>query len=108
MISSLGTFAANQGSVRICNRGAYVARCYLEFRTNDGRTQVYETGKFPVGQCPTLELPFTSVWGRVWCDEYAFIAVTKRVFEQSFNTPATRCYDMTGTTLHPGWSGTGC
>ena len=94
--------------MRVCNRGAYVARCSLESRTTDGRTRVYETGKFPVGQCPTLELPYEAVWGRVWCDEYAFIAVTKRVFEESFSTPSTRCYEMTGTTLHPGWRGTGC
>ncbi|CAF1218922.1 unnamed protein product [Adineta ricciae] len=102
----LGVSSANKGSVRICNRGAYVAKCGLETRASDGRTRNYETGKFPVGQCSTLELPYESVWGRAWCDNYVFIAVTKNVFREEFDAPATRCYDIGGTTFHPSVSRT--
>lgn len=85
-----------------------MAKCALEWRTADGRSRVYETGDFPVAQCRTLELPYEAVWGNLWCDDYVFIGITKRVFQQSFDTPVNRCYEMTGTTLHPGWQQTGC
>ncbi|CAF1146325.1 unnamed protein product [Rotaria sordida] len=101
-------FSANQGSVRICNRGAYVAKCGLNSRTADGRTRSYDTGKFLVGQCFSLELPYEAVWGQVWCDNYVFIGITKRIFQEDFNAPSVRCYDITGTTFHPGRNGPNC
>lgn len=104
----LGVQSANQGSVRVCNRGGYVANCGLESRTADGRSRSYETGHFLAGQCSTLELPYEAVWGRVWCNNYVFIATTKRVFQEEFGTPAVRCYDIGGTTFHPSWGRTGC
>jgi hypothetical protein len=55
-----------------------------------------------------LELPFEAVWGRVWCDNYVFISVTKRIFEEDFNTPSVRCYDIGGTTLHPSMNRINC
>ncbi|CAF1041467.1 unnamed protein product [Adineta steineri] len=102
----LGVSCANQGSVQVCNRGAYVAKCGLNTRTADGRTRSYETGKFPVAQCSTLELPFEAVSGHIWCDNYVFIGVTKRVFQEDFDTPSVRCYDIGGTTFHPSMSRT--
>jgi len=103
-----GAFSANSGSVRLCNRGAYLAKCGLQSRTGSGQSRSYETGNFPVGQCSTLELPREAVWGRVWCDNFVFIGVTKNVFAQEFDTPTVRCYDIGGTTFHPSWSQTGC
>ena len=85
-----------------------MAACGLESRTADGRSRSYSTGNFPVGQCPTLELPFEAVWGRVWCENFVFIGVTKHVFQEEFNTPTVRCYNVGGTTFHPSWSHTGC
>ncbi|CAF2524067.1 unnamed protein product [Rotaria sp. Silwood2] len=104
----VGVLSSNQGSVRICNQGAYVAKCGLNSRTADGRTRSYETGKFLAGQCSTLELPFEAIWGEVWCDNYVFIAATKRIFREEFNAPSVRCYQITGTTIHPGMSGPHC
>lgn len=92
----------------MCNNGAYVAKCGLNSRTADGRTRSYETGNFLAGQCSVLELPFESVWGHVWCDNFVFIGITKRIFQEEFNTPAVRCYSITGTTLHPGMSPQNC
>ncbi|CAF3502085.1 unnamed protein product [Rotaria sp. Silwood1] len=100
--------SSNQGSVRICNQGAYVAKCGLNSRTADGRTRSYETGNFLAGQCSLLELPYEAVWGHVWCDNYVFIAITKRIFQEDFHAPSVRCYQITGTTFHPGMNGPHC
>ncbi|CAF0996255.1 unnamed protein product [Rotaria magnacalcarata] len=104
----LGVYSANKGSVQICNRGAYVAKCGLNSRTNDGRTRSYGTDNFLAGQCSVLELPYESVWGQVWCDNFVFIGTTKRIFQEEFNTPSVRCYDISGTTFHPGMSRRDC
>ncbi len=85
-----------------------MAKCGLDSRTADGRVRSYDTGKFVVGQCSTLELPYEATWGRAWCDNYVFLYTTKRVFQEEFDTPSVRCYDIGGTTFHPSMSRKDC
>ncbi|CAF3866626.1 unnamed protein product, partial [Adineta steineri] len=57
------------GSIRICNSGVYLAKCYLESRSLSYGLQVrrYDTGLFPIAQCRTMEIPMDAVWNRLEC-----------------------------------------
>ena len=98
-------------SIRICNKGAYLAKCYLESRSLSFGLQIrrYDTGLFPVAQCSTLNIPIDAIWNRLECKALAFIAVYKSIFVQEFASAAfDYCYKITGTTLNPKWSQTHC
>ncbi len=98
-------------SIRICNDGAYLAKCYLESRSLSFgfRIRHYDTGLFPVAQCRNLEIPVDAVWNRLECKSLAFIAIYKSIFVQYFaSSMYTYCYQLTGTTLIPRWSQTDC
>lgn len=98
-------------SARICNDGAYLAKCYLESRSMSYgfRIRYYDTGLFPVGQCRSLDIPVDAFWNRLECKSLAFIAVYKQIFVQEFASAMyDYCYRTTGTTLIPRWSQTQC
>ena len=99
------------GSIQVCNKGAYLANCYLESRPFSYGFQIrrFETGLFPVGQCASLSVPADAVWNRLECKTLAFIAVYKSIFVQEFASAMYNyCYKITGTTLSPQWSQTQC
>ncbi|CAF1311886.1 unnamed protein product [Rotaria sordida] len=98
-------------SIRVCNNGAYLAKCYLESRPPNYwfRVRHYETGLFPVAQCSTIDIPMNAVRNRLECKALAFIAVYKSIFVQEFASAMFNyCYEITGTTLNPKWSQTQC
>ncbi|CAF0742963.1 unnamed protein product [Adineta steineri] len=102
---------STDGSIRICNSGVYLAKCYLESRSLSYGLQVrrYDTGLFPIAQCRTMEIPMDAVWNRLECKDLAFIAVYKSIFVQEFASAMYNyCYKLTGTTLIPHWSQTQC
>jgi hypothetical protein len=98
-------------SIRICNDGAFIAKCWLESRSLSFgyRIRYQDTGLFPVAQCRSMEIPIDAFWNRLECKELAFIAVYKSVFVQYFGSSMYNyCYQITGTTLIPRWSQTDC
>ena len=98
-------------TVQICNRGAYLANCYLESRpfSNGFQIRRTETGLFPVAQCQSLSVPVDAVWNRLECKSLAFIAVYKSIFVQNFASAMfDYCYQITGTTLNPQWAQAQC
>ncbi|CAF3417198.1 unnamed protein product [Rotaria sp. Silwood2] len=97
--------------IRVCNNGAYLAKCYLESRAPYYGFQIRrdDTGLFPVAQCSTMNVPPAAVWNRLECKTLAFIAVYKSIFKQEFASAMFNyCYKITGTTLNPKWSQTQC
>lgn len=98
-------------SVRICNQGGYLAKCYLQSQSMTYGRQMRrtDTGLFAVGQCETLDVPINAIRNRLECKALAFIAVYKSIFSQEFASPTYEyCYKITGTTLSPAWSQTRC
>lgn len=98
-------------AIQVCNKGAYLANCYLESRpfSNGFQIQRTETGLFPVGQCASLSVPVDAVRNRLECKSLAFIAVYKSIFVQEFASAMFNyCYKITGTTLNPQWAQTQC
>jgi hypothetical protein len=103
--------SSNNAAIRICNDGAYLAKCYLESRSLSFGFQIryYDTGLFPVAQCRSLNIPVDAVWNRLECKSLAFIAIYKSIFVQNFASAMYNyCYRLTGTTLIPRWSQTDC
>ncbi len=111
ILVSLDIIFSIDASVRICNDGAYLAKCYLESRSLSYGFQIrrYDTGLFPVAQCRSLDVPIDAVWNRLECKTLAFIAIYKSIFVQEFaSSMYNYCYQITGTTLAPHWSQTDC
>ncbi|CAF2129310.1 unnamed protein product [Rotaria magnacalcarata] len=99
------------GFIRVCNKGGYLAKCYLQSRAADSarRNHHDDTGLFPVAQCRTMEIPVIAVLNRFECKSLAFIAVYKSIFVQEFASSIFNyCYEITGTALNPKWSQTRC
>jgi len=108
---SLDIFVSINASIRICNDGVYLAKCYLESRSLSFGYQIrhYDTGLFPIAQCRSLDIPIDAVWNRLECKSLAFIAIYKSIFTQYFaSSMYNYCYRLTGTTLFPRWSQTDC
>ncbi|CAF1549225.1 unnamed protein product [Adineta ricciae] len=78
--------APTNAVIRVCNDGAYIAKCYLESRSlNFGfRVRRQDTGLFPVAQCATMNVPVEAFWNRLECKELVFIAIYKSIFVQEF------------------------
>jgi hypothetical protein len=99
-------------SVRICNDGVYLAKCYLESRSFSligYRLRRDDTGLFPIAQCRSLDIPVDAYYNRLECKSLAFIAIYKSIFVQEFASAMYEyCYQLTGTTLIPRWSQTDC
>ncbi|CAF0837424.1 unnamed protein product [Adineta ricciae] len=76
--------APTNAVIRVCNDGAYIAKCYLESRSlNFGfRVRRQDTGLFPVAQCATMNVPVEAFWNRLECKELVFIAIYKKLLEQ--------------------------
>lgn len=107
----LDTISPIHGSIRVCNSGGYLAKCYLESRSPSYgfRIRRIDTGLFPVAQCETMDVPIDAVWNRLECKSLAFIAVYKSIFVQDFATSMfSFCFKLTGTTLNPHWAQTQC
>ncbi|CAF1330334.1 unnamed protein product [Rotaria sp. Silwood1] len=105
------TFFPIDAYIRVCNNGAYLAKCYLESRSPNYGFHIRrsDTGLFPVAQCSTMDTPMNAVWNRLECKALAFIAVYKSIFTQNFASAMFNyCYKITGTTLNPKWSQTQC
>ncbi len=108
---NIGDIVDIDATIRVCNDGAFIAKCWLESRSLSFgfRIRYDDTGLFPVAQCRTMDIPVDAVWNRLECKELAFIAVYKSVFVQYFASPMYNyCYRITGTTLIPRWSQTDC
>ncbi len=108
---SLDIVLQTDAYIRICNSGAYLAKCYLQSRTLSYgfRTRHHDTGLFPVAQCATLDIPVDAFANRLECKTLAFIAIYKTIFVQEFASAMYNyCYKITGTTLNPHWSQTEC
>jgi len=99
-------------TVRICNDGVYLAKCYLESRSFSligYRLRRDDTGLFPIAQCRTLDIPVDAYYNRLECKSLAFIAIYKSIFVQEFASAMYEyCYQLTGTTLITRWSQTDC
>ena len=93
--------------VRICNRGAYLTRCYLESQPfSDTFTSLrYDTGLFPVVQCSKFTVPFDAVLNRLECKALVFFGVYKTIFTKEFhNELFNSCYKLGGNILNPTWT----
>jgi hypothetical protein len=97
--------------IRICNHGAYLAKCYFESQpfSNTFANLRYDTGLFPVLQCSKFNIPFDAVWNRLECKALVFIAVYKTIFIKEFDFELLNtCYTLGGNILNPTWSKTIC
>ncbi|CAF0723088.1 unnamed protein product, partial [Didymodactylos carnosus] len=97
------TVDAASGSVRVCNKGGYVAKFYLDSLTKNGESRSYESGIYPIGSCLELQLPREAVWGRVRTENMLFFGIWREIFRQEFTPPIDRCYSIWGSTFHPSW-----
>ena len=107
----LAALLAVDASVRICNHGGYLAKCFLESRSLSFgyRNRRQDTGFFAVTQCATLDIPVDAVWNGLECKELVFFGIYKSIFRQEFaSSTYNYCYEITGTTLMPRWSQTSC
>ncbi|UJR26543.1 hypothetical protein I4U23_007866 [Adineta vaga] len=99
------------GYVRICNRGGFLAKCYLEAQTFSYGLQIHrsDTGLFPVVQCSTLNIPYDIIWSQLECKALTFIATYRSIFIVEVpNGLLNSCYSITGTILDPSWSEIRC
>jgi hypothetical protein len=97
--------------IRVCNHGAYLAKCYLESQAfgDTFASLRYDTGLFPVLQCSKFHVPFDAVWNRVECKALVFIGIYKTIFIQEFDYELLNsCFTIRGNILNPTWTPSNC
>ncbi|CAF0972005.1 unnamed protein product [Brachionus calyciflorus] len=95
------------GYFRVRNNGAYFAKFRVNFQIGD-RFETYYSGDFAVGQSRTLELPIGSGYCEIHVENLVFIGVWRGVFSLGYGDPVTKCFNIWGTTLNPGWEEESC
>jgi hypothetical protein len=97
--------------VRICNHGAYLAKCYLESQLfgDTFASLRYDTGLFPVLQCSKFTVPFDAVLNRLECKALVFFGIYKTIFIEEFHYELLNsCYTLGGNILNPTWTQIHC
>jgi hypothetical protein len=97
--------------IRICNHGFYLAKCYLELQSFSSGLEIrrYDTGLFPIADCPRFNIPVDVIWNRLECKALTFIATYSTIFTKDFSSELLNlCYTISGSILNPSWSKTKC
>jgi len=109
MITSLNTIQsnANDGFIRVYNRGAFVSYFRIEYKLGDWYHELYSR-EIPVLQSDTLKIPAnaTNIFFQVWVALFIQTWVVKYV--ETFLYPPQSCYRLSGTVYYTYCEGIPC
>lgn len=89
------------------NCGGYVARFSVSFNYQGAHLKK-DSGEFTAGIKKSIEIPAGATNIVIKAEEAWFIASWSTIFHQQHPVPVTKCYELTGTTLSPGWREVAC
>ncbi|MBP5385595.1 MAG: hypothetical protein J6Y57_11585 [Lachnospiraceae bacterium] len=100
MVCALSGAADNVGGrITIENRGAYVAKFTLTYTLN-GKRMTDESDSFTAGVTKSIEIPAGSSDIHLCVQEAWFISSWSEIFSKVFETPVSKKYRISGTTLN--------
>ncbi|ACT33721.1 hypothetical protein G8S49_11495 [Clostridium botulinum C] len=101
MITNLNTFQpnANDGFIRVYNRGAFISYFRIEYKLNQWYHELYSR-EIPVLQNDILRIPAgaTDILFQVWVAVYFQTWLVKYV--RRFSSPPRKCYRLSGVTFY--------
>jgi len=105
VILSASAFVCNAGAAgkyEVRHSGAYVAHVRVNFEYN-GVWHSYETDDYTSGMTRVLEIPKGATKNQIIVKNAVFIATWNVIFQLDWETPQSLCFNIWGTTYHPGW-----
>jgi hypothetical protein len=92
--------ASSSGFITIVNKGAYVAKFDVAYTLN-GKRVTQESGNFTAGTSKVIDIPAGSTDIVLHAYDAWFIKSWREIFSKHFDSPVTKKYELTGTTLDP-------
>ncbi len=99
--------AEKGGSIHVRNNGGYVARFSISY-VLEGQGFSKDSGNFTLGVNKEIDIPAGATDIHLKVEEAWFIASWSTIFAKTFAEPVTKCYEIHGTTLRPGWKEVPC
>ena len=100
MVCAVSASADNMGGrISIENRGAYVAKFTVAY-TVDGNRTTKESDNFSAGVTKSIEIPAGATNIQLCAQDAWFFGSWNDIFSKSFDTPVTKKYRVSGTTLN--------
>lgn len=90
------------GSILVRNDGGYVARFSVKFKLN-GQIITRDSGEFTSGVNKSIDIPAEATEIHLKVEEAWFISSWSTIFTKDFETPVSKKYEVSGTTLNPHW-----
>lgn len=99
--------AGTAATILVRNNGGYVARFSVSY---DFKSKSFskDSGDFTAGVNKSIEIPAGATNINLKVEEAWFINSWSTIFTKHFAAPAQHCYEITGTTLNPGWKEISC
>ncbi|MFN7338847.1 MAG: thiol-activated cytolysin C-terminal domain-containing protein [bacterium] len=95
------------GSFLVRNSGGYVSRFSVSYKF-EGQDFSKDSGEFTAGVNKSISIPAGATEIHLKVEEAWFIGSWSTIFTQDFNSPVTKCYEISGTTLNPSWKEISC